>query len=317
MRRSLAVFTISGTLLLAAAIHIRAIAQKSPTPPAMTQSVVTHHATAQAKRPTQQLSKLDRQEFDYILKQVKTGKIATTDFAMTIQAIAQEFRGYRYTADLLDQAEPEILRLSLKQFDCVLFIEAMLGLTRTVHSHDPTESQFVAQIQAQRYRNGQVSDYCSRLHYFSEWILENQRQGRVKDLGAELKGIPLNRTLDFMSQNWRKYPRQAHARNRRCIKAMEQQLGRVNLRYVPTNQIRASYPRLKPGDIVAIATRIPGLDVTHTGLVYRTPNGGTGMIHAAPRVGVIVSQDLHRYVQQLGNESIGILVARPLAPQAF
>jgi hypothetical protein len=67
---------------------------------------------------------------------------------------------------------------------------------------------------------------------------------------------------------------------------------------------------LKPGDIVAIATDLPGLDVTHTGFVYRNPDGSVGLIHAAPGSGVKISRDLQTYTERV-EHAIGILVARP------
>ena len=306
-----ALLALSSCFLVIVTIRPSATAEKR----ALRQPAVV---TAKAPiTPRYQLSKADRQEFAYILKQARLGKIPTTKLSETIQAIAHQYRGYPYSANLLDKTEPEVLQLSLKNFDCVLFVEAMLGLAHTIRQPHPTESHFVEQMQAQRYRNGKIDNYCSRLHYFSEWILENQRQGRVKDLGDELGGIALDRSLHFMSQNWRKYPRQKLSANRDCIRAMESDLGQVNLKYVPTHRIRSVYHKLQPGDIVAIATNIHGLDVTHTGLVYRNAKGNIGMIHAAPNAGVIISPDLQSYVVRLGNKSTGILVARPLTGSVF
>jgi Protein of unknown function (DUF1460) len=319
MRRLITIVGLGSGLLLTAAVHLQAIAQnqggKAPSI-AKPQLQPAKPATKPvAISPADPLSPADRQEFNDILKQVESGTIPRQELGPMIQAIAEKFRGYGYTADLLDRQEPETLQLSLKRFDCVLFVEAMLGLTRTMRSDDPAAGQFVAQMQAQRYRDGQVDGYCSRLHYFSDWILENQRQGRVQDLGEELDGVPLNRSLNFMSQNWQKYPQLvANPANRACIQSMEQHLGTVNLRYIPTDRINGIKAQLQSGDIIAVVTRTPGLDVTHTGLVYRNGNGDVGMIHAAPRVGVIVSSDLQRYVGRLGPSAIGILVARPLTP---
>jgi hypothetical protein len=318
MRSAIAILGLGGVLLAGAAIHRQAIAQNQAVPiPQVTQSPQTFTIKPPPKTT---LSQRDRQEFDYIIGLAKAGKLPESSFGELVQAIATEFKGYGYTADLLDQREPEALNISLKQFDCVLFVEAMLGLARTVQDQDYAEATFVNGMEAQRYRDGKLGNYCSRLHYFSEWILENQRQGRLQDLGEVLGGIPLDKSLDFMSVNWRKYPRLvAQSGNRDCIQAMEQQLGQVNLRYVPTDRIHDAYPQLQPGDIVAIATSARGLDVTHTGLVYRRGEGNVGLIHAAPSVGVIVSPDLQRYVERLGgeamadgrSETIGILVARP------
>jgi hypothetical protein len=311
--RTTIVITGFGCVLLTAAIHLQAVAQNQPRVTAPNKPTPSPSIAAPSGP---KLSTHDRKEFNYILGQAKSGKLPQANFGELVQAIATEFRGYAYEADSLDQTEPETLKISLKKFDCVLFIEAVLGLAQTISTQtDRPEAQFIQTMQSQRYRNGAINGYCSRLHYFSDWILTNQKQGLVRDLGDELGGIPFNQPLNFISQNWQKYPRlKANPANRQCINAMEQQLGTVTLRYVPTDRIHQIYSQLQSGDIVAVATRIPGLDVTHTGLVHRQ-NDQVGLIHAAPNVGVIVSADLQTYIERLGPDVIGIMVARPIAPQ--
>jgi hypothetical protein len=99
-----------------------------------------------------------------------------------------------------------------------------------------------------------------------------------------------------------------------CIVQQETQLDRLTIDYIPTNQIRHLYSQLQPGDIIAVATNIPGLDVTHTGLVYRQPNGTIGFIHASPAGQVTIARDLERYISRV-DRAIGILVARPTDPR--
>jgi Protein of unknown function (DUF1460) len=325
MRTTIVISSFGCILVAGAAMHLQAIAQNQIARP--NNSSFHLAAAANPVNPLPPLRSADRQELDYILQQAKAGKLAQSSFGELVQSIAREFRGYTYEADLLDRQEPETLHISLKKFDCVLFVEAMLGLARTIGMtapaapHHPatsnTETIFVQNMETQRYRDGKRHDYCSRLHYFSDWIRENQRQGLVQDLGEQLGGIPLDKSLHFMSQNWQKYPRLVtNPDNRRCIQAMEQQIGFVNQRYIPTDRIRQIYPQLQAGDIIAVATREAGLDVTHTGLVYKHSDGRAGMIHAAPQVGVILSIDLQQYLERLGSDSIGILVARPLDPKS-
>ncbi len=117
-----------------------------------------------------------------------------------------------------------------------------------------------------------------------------------------------------MSSHRSSYPRFSQDESAyRCVQRMETDLSSRRFSYIPTNQIRQIYSYLKPGDIVAIATDIPGLDVTHTGLIYRNSNGGIGLIHAAPGSGVKLSPDLQTYMNQAEN-AIGIVVARSMKP---
>lgn len=226
-----------------------------------------------------------------------------------IQQVAERFLGAPYQADMLDRTEPEKLTLSLQKFDCVLFVEAVLAIARAEGDRSP--EGLVARVQAQRYRGGVMDGYCSRLHYFSDWIGDNQQRGLVQDLTPSLGGVAFKPHLAFMTQNWSKYPRLVKNRaNRDCINKMEIALDAQTRTYLPTADIAQHYDQLQSGDIVAIATAVPGLDVTHTGLVYRTAAGEVGLIHAAPRAGVIISRDLQRYVERV-DQAIGIMVARP------
>jgi hypothetical protein len=233
-----------------------------------------------------------------------------------MQAIAEQFLGTAYKADLLDQSKEETLVITLKQFDCVLFVESVLAIARGVAVQDYSYQTFVNHLRDQRYENGQMNGYCSRLHYFSAWINDNQKRGTVQNIAGDLGGVPLNKkNLNYMSTHWKTSPQPVrNDANYQCLVEMEAHLDGVNINYIPTHQIRRVYSQLQPGDIVAVATDIAGLDVTHTGLVYRHPDGNMGFIHASPAGRVTISRDLQRYVGHV-EHAIGILVARPIDPR--
>ncbi len=231
-----------------------------------------------------------------------------------MQTIAKQFLGRPYKANLLDQSQQETLVVSLKQFDCMLFIETVLAIARGVAVQDYSYRTFVDRIREQRYRNGEINGYCSRLHYFSEWLLDNEKRGTVKNIGQGLKSVPLNKKLNFMSRHRNKYPRLVDDVTYNCRVETEAKLGEIKLNYIPTNQLHQAYGQLHSGDIVAVATDIPGLDVTHTGLVYRHSDGSIGFIHASPIGEVTIARDLQRYVSRV-ESAIGILVARPIDPR--
>jgi hypothetical protein len=104
-------------------------------------------------------------------------------------------------------------------------------------------------------------------------------------------------------------------RNYQCIQDMESNLEDMTVRYLPTHRIKNIYNSLQAGDIIGIATQIPGLDVSHTGFVYRNSNGEVGLIHASPNRGVTISPDLATYVANVPYAK-GILVARPVDPRS-
>lgn len=98
------------------------------------------------------------------------------------------------------------------------------------------------------------------------------------------------------------------------VLAMERRLEGLEILHVPQDRIRDVYPLLEAGDIVALTTRVEGLDVSHTGLVVDTGDGGRGLLHAALDRGVVLSPDLQSYVQN-NRSQVGILVARPRDPR--
>lgn len=230
-----------------------------------------------------------------------------------MQAVGLRFQGMPYVAGMLDEPDEEQLICMLNQFDCVTFVETTLALARGIRAQDYRYETFARHIRDQRYRGGQMDGYCSRLHYFSEWIYDNEARGSVKNITREIGGVPFDKQIDFMSTHRASYPRFAEDDSvYACIRQMEAGLADLELYYIPQDRIREAYDQLQAGDIIATATHLGGLDVTHTGLVYDHGDGTRGLLHASTRGGVKVSPDLQRYVQGV-KQQVGIIVARPVA----
>ncbi len=103
-----------------------------------------------------------------------------------MQAIGYQLLGSAYQSNLLDRSNQETLVVSLSQFDCVLFVETVLALARGIAVQDHSYRTFTAHLQDQRYRDGTLNGYCSRLHYFSEWISDNEKRGTIVNITAAL-----------------------------------------------------------------------------------------------------------------------------------
>jgi Protein of unknown function (DUF1460) len=254
-------------------------------------------------------------EYQRLMQSLSDRKITTLPIDKVLQTVSTQFLGATYREGLLDRSETEKLFVSLTEFDCVLFVETVLAFSRNLRSPSSSYENFVGKIQEVRYADGKLDGYCSRLHYFSDWIRNNQKRNIVRDLTTELGGIPLNKKLNFMSSNWQKYPRLKNSKsNHQCILEMEQkielEMRSQPLRYIPSQKIRSIYSQLKAGDIIAVTTDLKGLDATHTGFVYPTANG-IGFIHASPSGKVKVSSDLQGYVEGV-DHAIGIMVVRPV-----
>lgn len=211
-------------------------------------------------------------------------------------------------------ARTEPLTLSLTKFDCVSLVEACLAVSRQADDQGPpTWDGFGREMARMRYRGGVRGGYTSRLHYFSEWITDGTKRGLYTELGGELGGIMDSRPLRFMSEHRGSYPALADDGVYREIGEMERTLDSQPRRVIPTARIPEIADSIESGDILAFATSIPGLDVTHAAFAYRDPMGGLRVLHAPLSGGVVevTRATLPEYVAAI-QRSTGILIARPL-----
>ena len=210
-------------------------------------------------------------------------------------------------------AATEPLTLSLTHFDCVTLVEACLAVARVAGRGGPaTWEAFGREIERMRYRGGRRGGYASRLHYFSEWIADGERRGLVRDLGRELGGVEDDRALRFMTSHRDSYPALADDAVFRDIERIERELDGRPRYLVPTAGIAAVVDRIETGDVLAFATGIPELDVTHAAFAYRDDKGTLRVLHAPLSGGVVevTTATLPEYVAAI-RRSTGILVARP------
>jgi hypothetical protein len=164
-----------------------------------------------------------------------------------------------------------------------------------------------------RYRNGERRGYLSRLHYFSEWITDGERRGLVRDLGSELGAARDTRPLRFMSAHRASYSALAGDEVYEGVVEMERRLDGQARRVVPTKRIPEVVDRLQTGDVLAFATAIPGLDVTHAAFAWRDAKGTLRVLHAPLSGGVVevTRTTLPEYVAAI-RHATGVLVARPV-----
>jgi hypothetical protein len=208
----------------------------------------------------------------------------------------------------------EPLTLSLTRFDCVSLVESCIAIARVARADaDPTWSGFAREMERMRYRGGVRGGYTSRLHYFSEWLSDGERRNLLEDLGPRLGARPDTRPLRFMSANPESYPALAERSVLEEIAEIERGLDDSPRQVIATAAIPRVDAEIETGDILAFATSIEGLDVTHSAFAYRDSNGVLRVLHAPLSGGVveITRSTLPQYVAAI-RRSTGILVARPL-----
>jgi hypothetical protein len=116
-----------------------------------------------------------------------------------------------------------------------------------------------------------------------------------------------------MTEHRASYPALAHDSVFREIGEMERRLDASPRWMIPTARIADVADRIESGDVLAFATAIPGLDVTHSAFAYRDSLGVLRVLHAPLSGGAveITSRTLPDYVAAI-RRSTGILIARPL-----
>jgi hypothetical protein len=224
--------------------------------------------------------------------------------------IGKFFLGTPYAAGTLDTKGPEQVVVNLREFDCVTFVETVFALAWAARSGKRSFEFFRIFLGKIRYRSGRLRGYPSRLHYFSDWIHDNQKKGMVRNVTAEIGEERLRKVVNFMTTHPDLYPRLKDVANLQRTKSVERAISRRSLFFVPKKALRHWEDRLRDGDIIAITTRTRGLDVEHVGIAARVKNR-IHLLHASSKEGkvVISKETVYRYLMQASSRS-GIMVAR-------
>jgi hypothetical protein len=271
--------------------------------------ILTFAAAPPADRPT------DTTAAHRVFTSASQNRLNTRPIGSIISEIGRSLIGSPYEAGTLDTRDTEVCVANLKTFDCVTFIENVLALSRCVKAGRTSYADYLSELTRIRYRGGICSGYVSRLHYFSSWIEDNSAKHIVADVTGEAGGIPVLKTIRFMTSHRNRYPRLADETSYREIGRIEDSLSGHPRRILPAAAVARRDTSIREGDIIAVATSIEGLDVSHTGFAVRDGNGKIHLLHA-PDVGktvTIMSETLAEYLSKNRSRN-GIIILRPLEP---
>lgn len=253
--------------------------------------------------------------FERTVAWVRESRSDTLPIGELIAAIGQRFVGAPYTPGLLEVPETEQLVVNLREFDCVTYVEHMLSMARAIAAGEPTYGRFKDELRRIRYRDGELTGYPSRLHYFSEWISNNDDKGVVENITQALGGVRDTTGIDFMSRHTQSYRQLADSVNLQAIREKEAELSSFPRYMIPENRIADVADQIRNGDVIAATSTVPGLDIAHTGLALWV-DGRLHLMHA-PLVGSMVEISevpLAERIQRIEAQD-GIMVARPQPPQ--
>jgi len=160
--------------------------------------------------------------------------------------------------------------------DCTTFVETALALSIADKRGERDFAGFKKALTDIRYRDGILNGYASRLHYFSDWIRNNELMGFVRECTSETScSQPKELWLDFMTTHVESYlPMKKNPALVKEIAAYEKNWQGTVVSYIPKEKLNLPSEKLKikNGDILAMVTNIKGLDVVHVGFAFWKDN---------------------------------------------
>ena len=232
-------------------------------------------------------------------KWLKEASALSKDSCRTLH-FAKQMLGVPYVPGTLDGNEEEQLVVCTDALDCTTFVETVLAFCIADKRGERDYKGFKKALTDVRYRNGILNGYTSRLHYFSDWIRNNEQMGFVKECTSETAcAQPKELWLDFMTTHVDSYlPMKKDASLVEEMAAQEKNWQGVTVLFIPKEKLDLSSEELKikNGDILAMVTNIKGLDIVHVGFAF-WKEGKLHLLHASSSAKKVIedSKSLYEY----------------------
>ena len=237
----------------------------------------------------------------------------TTNFPLFF---ARKFLDIPYVAHTLEVNDDERLVVNTRQLDCTTLVETVTALTLCAYRHLFTWRDYLNALMAMRYRNGQMGDYTSRIHYFTEWITLNTEAGIVTEI--QTPNPPFSAiqhvNVNYMSQHPQSYKAlREHPEYVAAIREMEQRISGENFHYIPKQMVKNQAllrQTVNDGDIIAITCKKAGLDIAHLGFAV-WKDGRLHLLNASMLHKKVVEEPmtLYQYLQKHSTHT-GIRIIR-------
>lgn len=229
-----------------------------------------------------------------------------------IAEVGKSFMGTPYEAGTLDEnPNSEELVIKITGLDCVTFVENVLVFSRMLKKGKSDFEDYKNELEKLRYRSGINTGYTSRLHYFTDWISDNEQKGILIDITRDIGGTPYQKYTDFMTTHRNSYKQLANNQdNFSQMLEIENDINKRLYYFITKEDIYMVYDKLETGDVIGITSSIEGLDIAHTGFVYKE-DGKTYLMHASLKNNEveISSVELQDYLMSNSKQN-GIIVAR-------
>lgn len=243
-------------------------------------------------------------DVDAIVKKAAAADMAKQSYPVQFSFVVDHFMGSPYVEQTLEKNEKEALVVNTTGFDCVTLIENVVAVCQVIDGQESVD-QFPSHLQENRYYEGKIDGYESRIHYFSAWLQSADQRGLLGSITREL-GEKYDKPIYFISQNLDKYPK---VKRSQMIVQREKDLNSDPVWYLPKTQVDTYKSSARSGDLLALTTNIKGLDVVHTGFSY--VDGQTVyLLHASSKAGKVIKTPLADYLKKYSYMT-GVIIYRP------
>ena len=230
----------------------------------------------------------------------------------------KKFLGVPYVGHTLENGDHEHLIVNTRELDCTTFVETVLSLALCDKENKRTFSDYCRNLTKIRYRGGKLTDYTSRLHYFTWWGEDNESLGIVKSISRPGAPYTAVQTINvhYMTSHPDYYKQlKLHPEFISVIGKQERESNGNQYRYIPKsllNGSRTDLADIHDGDIISILTSKDGLDTSHIGIAF-WQGGKLHLMHASSLQKKVVMDQNTFYDYSQGQKShIGIRVYRAI-----
>jgi hypothetical protein len=227
-----------------------------------------------------------------------------------IKEIGCLFINLPYKEGTIEGPGKEKLIVNVSGFDCTTFVETVLALAKCAAAGKPSLSEFRKNLKLIRYRQGKVDGYSSRLHYFTDWLRDNEKKKTLKDISRQFHPADQSKKIKYMTLNRASYSALKNEVEFRKMLIIEKKISRKAFHIISKDKVNQQKTKIINGDIIAFATKDEGLDVTHLGFAI-WQGKHLHLLHASRKEGAVVISEKTLLAYLKSNKKFtGIIIAR-------
>jgi len=227
-----------------------------------------------------------------------------------IVEIGSFFLGAAYKDATLETQGKEKLIANLSGFDCTTFVETVLALAGCAIGGKITSVGFRKTLKFIRYRQGTITGYSSRLHYFTDWLRDCEKKKILKDISRQFDAGAQRKKISYMTTHRASYPALKNEDEFQKMLLVEKNLSRRAFSVIGKDKVMRQKAQIQNGDIIAFTTNQEGLDVAHVGFALWQGNN-LHLLHASSKEGgVVLSKKTLVPYLKANKKFTGIILAR-------